>query len=142
MSENDPKESAETKSSQDLVEDGYQSGVFGLSNSTLFNYKSLMEQHEKFLANLNNVGLQIVQNAVTVANRIQNNAAETDNMVSKQAFRNVSYENASIWQLPSIDAIAAAVAEKLAATINANLPGGNTLPQGGNPSTPGTGGGN
>ena len=116
----------ETKAAQDLVEDAWQ-----------FNLKSLVEQHEKFNNSVNDVALQALQNAVSLANRVANNGAETDNMVAKQAFRNVSYENASIWQLPSIDAIAAAVAEKLAATINANIPGGNTLPQGGNPSTGG-----
>ena len=45
-------------------------------------YQGMSLQHAR---NLDNIALQAIQNAVTVANKLAMNSAETDNMIAKQA---------------------------------------------------------
>ena len=113
-------QTAETKASQDLVEDAYQ-----------FNLKSLIEQHEKFMGQINLLAIQSLANNVALANQVAQNNADTSNLVNKQAVAHRDVAIASEWNLAgqaAIDAIAASVAEKLASTISPTIPGPSTSP--------------
>jgi hypothetical protein len=141
----------ETKAALDASEDAWN-----------FNYKSLVEQHEKFLASvnmqnqlqlaqLNNISMQALQNAVNVANQLAQSNADSQNLANKQAIAHRDIAIASEWDVPATDAIAqataagaGAVAEKAFSTISPTIPGPSTSPgvagSGVNAQSPTTGG--
>ena len=72
--------------------------------------------------NVNNVGLQIVQNAVTQANTIVTNAVETANFVSKQALRHTDIAIDREWNLDEQTIAAAATLARLIERLNNPTP--------------------
>lgn len=72
--------------------------------------------------NVNNVGLQIVQNAVTQANTLVTNAVETANFVSKQALRHTDIAIDREWNLDEQTIAAAATLARLIERLNNPTP--------------------
>lgn len=120
-------ETQETRSSQDLVEDAWQVNLKQMFDELRVQSIANQSMREK----LDSLALQAIQNAITVANQLAQNNADTSNLVNKQAAAHRDVAINSEWdqtQKASIDAIAAAVAEKLAATISPTIPGPSTSP--------------
>lgn len=129
------QESSETRSSLDMIEDHIQLNLKAMFDriQNLFEgqqqqlnqiYATQAQQNTLQLAQLNNVALNAL-----------NNAVDTANMVSKQAVRHADVAIDSMYNVPSTDAIAAAtasgagaVAEKAFSTINPNIPGNLSSP--------------
>ena len=72
--------------------------------------------------NVNNVALQILQNAVTQANNIVTNAQETANMVGKQALRHTDIAIDREWNLDEQSIAAAATLARLIERLNNPTP--------------------
>jgi len=72
--------------------------------------------------NVNNVALQILQNAVTQANNIVTNAQETANMVGKQAVRHSDLAIDREWNLDETAIAAAATLARLIERLNNPTP--------------------
>jgi len=72
--------------------------------------------------NVNNVALQILQNAVTQANNIVTNAQETANLVGKQAVRHTDIAIDREWNLDEQSIAAAATLARLIERLNNPTP--------------------
>ena len=108
----------ETRASQDLVEDAWQVNLKKQFDefSNLFSVQSIAAQSER--DKLGSLAFQAL-----------NNAVDTANMVAKQAVRHSDVAITQQYALSvDINAVAAAVAEKLAATISPTIPGPSTSP--------------
>ena len=64
-------------------------------------------QSQDYDATLKNIAAQALQNAVTVANRIAQNGAETDNMVGKQAVRHAEIAIDRQWNQDEVSSLTA-----------------------------------
>jgi hypothetical protein len=85
---------AQTERSFETMSDEF----FKAASANMYNNMKLTyDQTLNHCVGLNNIALQALQNAVTVANKCAMNSAETDNMIAKQAVAHRDIAVDSTW---------------------------------------------